>query len=81
MGKTGNVCFKEKKQKQHFYVVQDQDLVVLEVYKYVCTSNKSTCRQQNTMPLKDEHHQKHLPTAKHHATEGRTIPRIAQKDA
>ena len=45
------------------------------------TSNKNTCRQQNTMPLKDEHHQKHLPTAKHHATEGRTSPRIARKDA
>ena len=50
-------------------------------YLWTTTSNKSTCRQQNTMPLKDEHHQKHLPTAKHHATEGRTSPRIAQKDA
>ena len=98
-------------------------------------TSKSTCRQQNTMPLKDEqvlefhgkmpnvtsetvektlllllatcylctksswtqapkaagcsatatceppHHQKHLPTAKHHATEGRPSPRIARKDA
>ena len=95
-------------------------------------TTKSTCRQQNTMPLKDEqvpgfhgkmpnvtsetllklrvatcylctkrsrtqapkaagrsatatceppYHQKHLPTAKHHATEGRTSPRIARKDA
>ena len=50
-------------------------------YLWTTTSNKSTCRQQNTMPLKDEHHQKHLPTAKHHATEERTSPRIAQKDA
>ena len=48
---------------------------------WTITSNKRTCRQQNTMPLKDEHHQKHLPTAKHHATEERTSPRIAQKDA
>ena len=35
------------------------------------TSNKSTCRQQNTT----------MPTAKHHATEGRTSPRIPRKDA
>ena len=26
-------------------------------------------------------YQKHLPTAEHHATEGRTSPRIARKDA
>ena len=53
-GQDRQRLLRRKKQKQHFYVVQDQDLVVLEVYKYVCTSNKSTCRQQNTMPLKDE---------------------------
>ena len=49
------------------------------------TSNKSTRRQQITLPLKDElapeSPPKHLPTAKHHATEGRTSPRIARKDA
>ena len=88
-------------------------------------TTKSTCRQQNTMPLKDEQApelhgkmpnvmcktveksivfggfiggftvtagcychtcgahqlQTHLPTAKHHATEGRTSARIAPKDA
>ena len=62
-------------------------------------TTKSTCRQQNTMPLKDEQvpelhgkmpnvtslpptptcgphqQQKYLPTAKHHAIEGRTPPK------